>query len=186
VEPWEAVSLVPGSSVLATLISLLVVGLRERWRRDEELLAAKRAIQAEVDSAAKHAKGYLVPKAFKAVGWRASTLVYESVFPKLLSLSAVTHEAADALINFYQNVGSFNRSLDQIAEHHANNRPDMARAEVLRAEIKAMQVTSAENLRAIVAMPDCEESLRAEIRGKLERTGNRTLYDEARFQMGLV
>lgn len=182
----DIVKIVLSSSVLATVLGLLVTVVRERWRREEELTAAKRAIQAEMDSAAMHGSGYLQPGAVKAVGWRASTLIYESVFPKLLGLSAVTHDAADAVINYYQNVDSFNRSVDQIADHEANERREKARQEVGRADLKAMQMTSSENLRAIVALRDCDAGLRQEITSKLKKVDGRTLYDRAREHLGLI
>lgn len=183
---WDAVKLVLGSSVLATLLALLAQTVRERWRRQEELLGARRAIQAEIDSAARHGKGYLEPGAVKLVGWRVSTLVYESVFPKLLGLSAVTHAAADALINYYQNLESFNRSLDQIADHQTNGRDELILGEVARADLKAMHVTSSQNLRAIADSGNCDAGVKADIEAKLEKVGGRTLYDKAREQLGLM
>jgi hypothetical protein len=175
-----------GGSVLAALITLGITAHREGAKTEREFTAAKRAIQAELDSAAKHAHGYLKPDAIRAVGWRASTLVYESVFPKLLSLSVVTRDATDALINYYQNVESFNRSLDQIAEYKATDRENFASREAGRAILKAIPMTSSQNLRAVLALSECEPGVRAEIETKLLKYEGRTLYDVARHELSLL
>jgi hypothetical protein len=109
--------------------AIVGVGLNARLqdrREQREGRAAKYAIQAEMDCAARDAKAYLEPGTVKRVGWRLSLRMYESGLPKLLEVGAIDHAGSDALVNYYQNVEAFNRSLDILEDHFANDETNLA------------------------------------------------------------
>jgi hypothetical protein len=135
--------------------ALLVVGgfvgfLLNVWlqstKEQREARAAKYAIQAEMDCAARDAEAYLQPRAVKRVGWRLSLRMYQSGLPKLMYVGAIERRISDALVNYYQNLEAFNRSLDLVEDHYTDGRNEPAHREVDRAHLKAIEITSGDAL----------------------------------------
>lgn len=179
IEFYVRIALVIGSGTIGFFLNAWWQGSKEQ----REGRAAKYAIQAEMDAAARDAEAYLQPGAIKRVGWRLSDRMYESGLPKLLQ-AGIKREASDALVAYHQTVEAFNRSLDLIEEHTAAGRQQLAHEEVGRAHLKAIEIASSEALRALTKNPACPPGLSARIDEKLAKRDGRTLYDLARGQSG--
>jgi hypothetical protein len=175
----DFLKLLLGSSVIATFVSLGVNRWFQSTKEEGERKSAKAAIQAEMESAAKNGFGYLKPRAVVAVGWRASTMLYETAFPKLLALGAVNKECADALLGYYQNLEAFNRALEAIAEHKGQDRMEEAKASARLAMVKAIEIMPSEMARETAQGADCPPAVKAKIEAKLAKRNGRTLYDRA-------
>lgn len=169
------------------LAGAVVTTFIQWWMRtaaeDKQRSAAKQAIQAEIEHAADCARGYLKPKAVSSPGWRVSTALYAHCIPTLLSLGVVNRESAKVLLDYYNQVEAFNRSLDAIADHHG---AISASNEVWRARLKALLLVPAKTLNAFAETPDFPDMLKSEIGAKLLKHQGGTHYDRAMRVLGLM
>jgi hypothetical protein len=182
----QLIQLFFGSSVLAAVLSFWATKIVQDRRDERAARAAKYALQAELDNAAASAGEYLDPNVPKAPVWRLSTALYERAMPTLLGLGWITNEAAQSLILFYNSVDSFNRSLDQVAEHLSNQSEFLAKEEMMRAMLKAIQLTSSRRLEVLRARLDVWSGFGAEVDARLGPQQGHTHYDRARGALSFL
>lgn len=166
------------SSVVAGLVTLGIT--RTLKKRDDTDLrdALKASIELEIELAAEFALAYLQPRAIRMPMHRITTSFYDENAAKLLALKGLNEHRLRALMIYYQNITQLNRSLDLALELRAQ--PELKRAEINRAFLKACSLVSVADLRRLAgsnAHPPLEQR---SLMRKQTKYGAYSPYDRVR------
>ncbi|MFC0668438.1 hypothetical protein ACFSKY_23040 [Azotobacter chroococcum] len=120
-------------SIITTAISL--------YRDRKIYLANFSALMAEIDYCNKLASTYLDDKV-KSPLYRLPTIIYKSSIPIILAAGKLTNSETESILNFFNEVDSLNRGLDQIERYRSSSDANETEQEFNRNKIKAGNIKS--------------------------------------------
>ena len=142
-DPKVAVSLV--SVVVGVLLGLAVSELKDWWWRSRRRKAHWRALSAETELCREMAETFLHDNV-QAPLYRLPTLSYLHSFPVLLADGKPTEQETRAVTEFYNQVETLNRGLDQT--HEARDNLARLNEEFVRNRLKAESLVAPVSLYA--------------------------------------